>query len=39
LALLLDVISHFHQANHHPFTALYPVLKQLLGTPWRRDAS
>jgi hypothetical protein len=32
LALLLDVISHFHQANHHPFTALYPVLKQLLGT-------
>jgi hypothetical protein len=31
LALLLEVISHFQQANHHPFTALYPVLKHLLG--------
>ena len=30
LALLLKVISHFRQSNHHPFTTLYPVLKQLL---------
>jgi len=30
LALLPYVISHFTQPNHHPFSPLYPVLKQLL---------
>ena len=30
LALLPEFISHFRQTNHHPFSALYPVLKQAL---------
>jgi hypothetical protein len=32
LALLPNVIPHFPQSNHHPFSPLYPVLKQLLTT-------
>ncbi len=31
LALLPEFISRFRQTNHHPFSALYPVLKQALG--------
>jgi hypothetical protein len=30
LALLPEFISRFQQTNHHPFNALYPVLKQVL---------
>jgi hypothetical protein len=30
-ALLPEFISHSSQINYHPFSALYPVLKQLLG--------
>ncbi len=32
LALLPDFISRFHRTNHHPFSALYPVLKQVVVT-------
>jgi hypothetical protein len=32
LALLTEFISRFQQINHHPFNALYPVLKQVLAT-------
>ncbi len=32
LALLPEFISRFRQTNHHPFSALYPVLKQALAT-------
>jgi len=32
LALLLELISHFQQTKHHPFSTLYPVLKQALVT-------
>jgi len=31
LALLPEFISRFPQINHHPFSTLYPVLKQALG--------
>jgi hypothetical protein len=30
LALLPEFISRFCQTNHHSFTTLYPVLKQVL---------
>jgi hypothetical protein len=30
LALLPEFISRFPQINHHPFSTLYPVLKQAL---------